>query len=391
MERSESYYKEQIEDFIDFNYQLKKHGENLMKETKSAERYSKYFSTGGLKEEIESSVFQNQLFQNKIPRKSGIPEREPRELIDYSFNVKIDKLSYSNSGIIIRFFLDYTSILYSTAWETELPGETGKANPFIAIFDNEGNLTEYYEEPPPSSDEYISSESEELMKKMLECKTEEEINEALRLYRQKMDEKLLKNREGKKKIDDESKSIENKAAWSWNGAAAAAYAEKWAESFNPAVRRYESDCTNFVSQALEVGGKKYRGRHPRNDRKDYRYWWYDRGGAIFTSYTWAAAHNFWLHIAAFTNSVLIANSKLDEIPDRWHLLRIGDVVFHSRSNDHPKIQHTMIAHKIIDKTIFLAMHNPYIKNYDLLDHIENDKRNRAWLGYLVGNQYIGHD
>jgi hypothetical protein len=311
MERSESYYKEQIEDFIDFNYQLKKHGENLMKETKSAELYSEYFSVEGLKEEIESSIFTYKYNQNEENDRDLVKA----ELINYSFNVKIDNVSTIDNNIKVRLLLDYTSTLYSHEWG-ELPGETGGANPFIAIFDTEGNLIKYYEEPPPSSDEYISSESEELMKKMLECKTEEEIEELMRLHRQKMDKKLLKNREGKKKIDDESKSIENKAAWSWKGAAAAAYAEQWAESFNPAVRRYESDCTNFVSQALEVGGKKYRGRHPRNDRKDYRYWWYDRGSAIFTSYTWAAAHNFWLHIASFTNSVLIANSKLDEIPDR---------------------------------------------------------------------------
>lgn len=194
MERSESYYKEQIEDFIDFNYQLKKHGGNLMKETKSAEQYSKYFSIEGLKEEIESSIFTYKYNQNEENDRDLVKA----ELINYSFNVKIDNVSTIDNNIKVRLLLDYTSTLYSHEWG-ELPGETGGANPFIAIFDTEGNLIKYYEEPPPSSDEYISSESEELMKKMLECKTEEEIEELMRLHRQKMDEKLLKNREGKKK------------------------------------------------------------------------------------------------------------------------------------------------------------------------------------------------
>jgi hypothetical protein len=200
MERSESYYKEQIEDFIDFNYQLKKHGENLMKETKSAKQYSEYFSVEGLKEEIESSISRYKYEQNEENERNwGLPNRVKTELIDYSFNVKIDDISSIDSNIRIRFLLDFNSTLYSTELQKNLPGGSGKANPFIAIFDTEGNLIKYYEEPPPSSDEYISSESEELMKKMLECKTEEEIEELMRLHRQKMDEKLLKNREGKKK------------------------------------------------------------------------------------------------------------------------------------------------------------------------------------------------
>jgi hypothetical protein len=51
----------------------------------------------------------------------------------------------------------------------------------------------------------------------------------------------------------------------------------------------------------------------------------------------------------------------------------------------------MIAHKIVGKKIYLAMHTPNKKNFDLLKAIKEDNRNRAWLGYLVGNQYIGHD
>jgi hypothetical protein len=89
MERSESYYKEQIEDFIDFNYQLKKHGENLMKETKSAELYSEYFSVEGLKEEIESSIFTYKYNQNEENDRDLVKA----ELINYSFNVKIDNVS----------------------------------------------------------------------------------------------------------------------------------------------------------------------------------------------------------------------------------------------------------------------------------------------------------
>ncbi|WP_067895474.1 amidase domain-containing protein [Actinomadura chibensis] len=72
------------------------------------------------------------------------------------------------------------------------------------------------------------------------------------------------------------------------------YAEKYVYNYNRAYRRYDQDCTNFVSQALRHGGKKMVGSGAKNRRND-KMWFYGPTKKS-TSFTWAAAANwgrFW--------------------------------------------------------------------------------------------------
>lgn len=76
--------------------------------------------------------------------------------------------------------------------------------------------------------------------------------------------------------------------YTFDRAAAAAYAHKWSSNTetlrNGAYKKYDSDCTNFVSQALRAAGMT-------DDESGAQQWWYHTNG-IFpdsNSNTWSVA------------------------------------------------------------------------------------------------------
>jgi len=75
----------------------------------------------------------------------------------------------------------------------------------------------------------------------------------------------------------------------YNRAAAVAYAERYWNSTNPAYRRFQDDCTNFISQCLHAGGipMVFFGNRSRG-------WWYRGGRNANWSYSWTVAHSFYL-------------------------------------------------------------------------------------------------
>jgi hypothetical protein len=74
----------------------------------------------------------------------------------------------------------------------------------------------------------------------------------------------------------------------YNREAAAAYARRWATSYNPDYKQFTNDCTNFISQALYAGGWTHTGSE--FSRTANTTWYY---GYFSQSYTWAGAHNHW--------------------------------------------------------------------------------------------------
>lgn len=60
------------------------------------------------------------------------------------------------------------------------------------------------------------------------------------------------------------------------------YAELWWNGFNPQYKKFDVDCTNYVSQCMHAGGMPM-AYSPRRERG----WWY-RGSTW--SYSWAVAH-----------------------------------------------------------------------------------------------------
>ncbi|WJE16684.1 amidase domain-containing protein [Halobacillus sp. ACCC02827] len=64
--------------------------------------------------------------------------------------------------------------------------------------------------------------------------------------------------------------------------AAVRYADRWWDSYNPAYRHFDVDCTNYVSQCLRAGGAPMHGSPARS-----KGWWYGSGT---WSYSWTVAH-----------------------------------------------------------------------------------------------------
>jgi len=70
-----------------------------------------------------------------------------------------------------------------------------------------------------------------------------------------------------------------------------AYANKYWKNYSDDWRRYDNDCTNFISQAMWAGGWKATAGSIIS-RKDNRLWFYG-STKIATSYTWAGAENWY--------------------------------------------------------------------------------------------------
>ncbi|MBU8908935.1 amidase domain-containing protein [Desertibacillus haloalkaliphilus] len=75
---------------------------------------------------------------------------------------------------------------------------------------------------------------------------------------------------------------EQKERFSYNRLEAVRYAERWWNDYNPIYRRFENNCTNFVSQCLRAGGAPMSGASNRS-----KGWWYREEN---WSYSWSVAH-----------------------------------------------------------------------------------------------------
>jgi hypothetical protein len=92
----------------------------------------------------------------------------------------------------------------------------------------------------------------------------------------------------------------------YNRALAVAYAEKYWNSYNPAYKQFDVDCTSFVSQCMHAGGIPMIGMGNPG-----RGWWYRGGPRPSWSYSWAVANSLYL------------------------LLKSGRAPMYARTVDHP--------------------------------------------------------
>ncbi|MDY0395915.1 amidase domain-containing protein [Virgibacillus halophilus] len=78
--------------------------------------------------------------------------------------------------------------------------------------------------------------------------------------------------------------VAEETRFSYDRMSAVQYAENWWNSYNPAYRKFDVDCTNYVSQCLKAGGAPMWGAPNRS-----KGWWYQGGS---WSFSWAVAHSF---------------------------------------------------------------------------------------------------
>lgn len=114
---------------------------------------------------------------------------------------------------------------------------------------------------------------------------------------------------------------------------AAAYADRWWNSYNPEFAVFDVDCTNYISQCLFAGGApiNYTGRRETG-------WWYKGyvGGKEWWSYSWAVSNALSAFLAASTWGT---RGELVERPEQ---LMLGDVIFYDWDGD-GSFQHSTIV------------------------------------------------
>ncbi|MFF7894176.1 amidase domain-containing protein [Streptomyces sp. NPDC007907] len=165
---------------------------------------------------------------------------------------------------------------------------------------------------------------------------------------------------------DSEDSGDKPMAWSrYSYGKMVAYADRYWKHHNSAWRTYGTDCTNFVSQAMHAGGWGPKGgaiiQRPSN-----KYWFY--GPTKWTtSYTWAAAEN-WYWFAK-------KHSKRTKILDNVWKMAKADVLQADWGRD-KNIDHTMIVTKKYRGTPYLTYHTSDTHNKSLKKLLSDHPR--AW-------------
>ncbi|MDZ5474451.1 amidase domain-containing protein [Bacillus sp. 31A1R] len=106
------------------------------------------------------------------------------------------------------------------------------------------------------------------------------------------------------------------------------YAEQWWNSYNPAFRKFEVDCTNYISQCIHAGGAPMIGYPNRSSG-----WWMRRDN---WAYTWTVAHSLrWF----LPNSKQGLKGKEVSSPKE---LKLGDIICYDFQGD-GRFDHTTIV------------------------------------------------
>lgn len=147
---------------------------------------------------------------------------------------------------------------------------------------------------------------------------------------------LVEDKEIKVKEDDylpriqpfEEDETTREERFEYDRRAAVQYAERWWDDYNPDFKKFDVDCTNYISQCLYAGGAPMRGAPNRSEG-----WWFQNDN---WSYSWSVAHSFRWYLSG-SNSGL----KGKELEDPSELLP-GDVICYDFEGD-GKWNHTTIV------------------------------------------------
>ncbi|MEH7072554.1 amidase domain-containing protein [Neobacillus drentensis] len=165
---------------------------------------------------------------------------------------------------------------------------------------------------------------------------EEEVEERLaKFYKEAlvMDEEInsFEQKEASQPPDLDNHDQEERLSFQYDRLKAVQYAERWWNSYNPAYKKFENDCTNFISQCLHVGGAPMRG-YPNKGAG----WWLQNNN---WSYSWAVANSLRIYLAN-SKSGLQANEVSS--PDQ---LLLGDVICYDFEGDGRFNHNTIVTGK----------------------------------------------
>lgn len=118
-------------------------------------------------------------------------------------------------------------------------------------------------------------------------------------------------------VDSEERS--KKGAFRYDRLRAVKYAERWWNEFNPAYVKFDSDCTNFISQCLHAGNAPMHGFPKRGSG-----WWMRNQS---WSYSWTVANALRWYLP---NSKIGLRARVVDSPEK---LQLGDVICYDFQGD----------------------------------------------------------
>ena len=149
-------------------------------------------------------------------------------------------------------------------------------------------------------------------------------------------DKIYEDREIEVKRDESPEEEEedmiyeekDRVTYSYDRLSAVQYAERWWNSYNPAYKKFENDCTNYISQCLHAGDAPMRG-YPTKGKG----WWMRNQS---WSYSWTVANSLRWYIP---NSTMGLRGRLVDDPKE---LKLGDVICYDFEGD-GRFDHTTIV------------------------------------------------
>lgn len=124
---------------------------------------------------------------------------------------------------------------------------------------------------------------------------------------------------------------EERLSFEYNRLAAVQYAERWWNSFNPKFKKFENDCTNYISQCLHAGGAPMTG-YPNKTKG----WWMANNN---WSYSWTTANALRWHLSGSKSGL---RAKEVSGPDQ---LMLGDVICYDFQGDGRFDHNTIVVAK----------------------------------------------
>ena len=169
----------------------------------------------------------------------------------------------------------------------------------------------------------------------------------------------------------------------YGGIYAAAYAYNYAFSNNSSYRRFDNDCTNFVSQAMREGGGFWFKRFGR-DYKNWGFWWYDPSGSQNKGQT-----RTWTQARAL--EYFIWNSGRGYNTTSICDLDYGDVLVVDWEGD-GDIDHAMIVSAAVNcllgsDGVVLSQHSPGRRNKSLRQYLQEVPTARFHAYWICHNGF----
>ncbi|RFU71243.1 hypothetical protein D0469_02620 [Peribacillus saganii] len=124
---------------------------------------------------------------------------------------------------------------------------------------------------------------------------------------------------------------DERVAYTYDRLKAVRYAERWWNDYNPAYKKFEVDCTNFVSQCLHAGGAPMWGSPNRS-----KGWWMARNT---WSYSWAVANALRIYLSNSRTGL-----RAREVKTAGEL-NLGDVICYDFQGDGRFDHNTIVTAK----------------------------------------------